>query len=201
MLGRILVLAVFVAAFLIQGSYSKGKTAKEWAAFNRKKLADLENEERELMTKSLGNDVPIEKPGMVFATFGPGYSKDEKQTLASKYSGQLQSAGVRVNIFETGPDKWVLATFRTYDTFDVVKFLRQQPEVMITTLDTSDYWNLPKYQREYTNHQEEKDREEKEKIAKDAAKKAKEEEARREKEAKEKRAKEQASVDLDAKEL
>jgi len=136
---------------IIQGSYlsvTAKKTAKEWAEFNRK-IREIEEEERKEMSKTLGNDVPVEKPGMVFANFGKQFTKQELDKVAVRYSIQLQSAGVKVSIFETGPSQWVVATFRTKDTYDVVKYLREQPEVMKATLEPNDYWNLPRYQKEF----------------------------------------------------
>ena len=194
---KVFVCIFLLLAFAVVQKTTAKKTAKEWAEFNRKRLHQLDEEERKEMTKSLGNDVPIEKPGMVFATFGPEYTKKEKDILAQKFSGQLMSAGVRVSIFETGENQWVLATFRTFDTIEVVKYLRQQSEVMKTTIDTTDHWNLPKYQKEFEKDRIKKQKEEREKAAKEEARKAKEEAERKAKEA----AAAANSIDLDAKEL
>lgn len=190
---KVFTFAVLVCVLLVGDTLAR-KTSKEWAAFNRKKYAEIEEQERKEMEKTFGKERQADKPGMVFATFGPDYSKDEKNLLSSKFYTQLQSAGIKVSIFESGENQWVLATFRQFDTFDVVKYLREQPEVMKVTLDTQDWWHLPKYQTEYIKEMEKKEKEAKEKEAK---KKREEEEAKR-------KAEEETKVnedDLDAKEL
>jgi hypothetical protein len=154
----ITILLIFISYYSIISVEAK-KTAKEWQEFNAKKLAELERLEQDELNKALGNEVQFDKPGMIFANFPPKvYDKKEKEKIATKWNGQLQSAGVKVQIFETGEEQWVVTTFRTKDIKDVVKYLRQQVEVMKVTVDSKDWWQLPKFQKEYEIDQEEKKR-------------------------------------------
>jgi hypothetical protein len=124
-------------------------SAKKWSD---KDLARLEREEMEL----LHNKGPADKPGMVFAHFPSDLSKKETEILAHKFQGQLLAAGIKSQIFETREKEWVVTTFREKDVSDVVKYLREQLEVMKVVVDSREYWQLPKYQKQY----------EKERIAK-----------------------------------
>jgi len=169
------------------------KTAKEWTEFNDRKIRELEIKEREELYGK--NPRPSDKPGMVFATFGPGLSKEKKEEYGMIWQGQLQSAGLRIQIFESGtPDRWICTTVRTRDTFDVVKYLRERSEVMKVTLDATDWWYLPKYQKEYIAEMEQKEKEQIEKEEKEKRAKAKKEERAQ-------KPKVEPEIDLDRKEL
>ena len=141
---------------------------KDWQAFDRKKLHQLEKEENEAMKKTLGDELPPAKPAMIFVYFDPKLNKNEMQILGIKFQGQLQSGGIPIQIFETGQNDWVVSTNRAIDAYQVVDYLHQQPEVMRTTLNAHDRWNLPKFKKEYDEEQEtrRKKKEEEERLRK-----------------------------------
>lgn len=131
------------------------KTNKEWNALDKNAIQKMHVEEHEAL-KALGDEVQIDKPGMVFVTFREDTSRREREQLARLWQDQLMTAGIKTSLFPTDGNGWLLTTLRNGDNFSVLQFLLSQPDVMKASLDNMDQWNLPRYQKEYEAAQQER---------------------------------------------
>jgi hypothetical protein len=172
---------------------SARKTAKEWAAFNNEKLFKLEQQAKKEL-EELGDVAPEPKPGLIFAYFKNGFLQEKDSSkFGQKWASQLATEGIKSSVYEAGNDTWVIATHRKQDAYIVLDYLMSQPEVMRTTFESADRWNLPRYQEQYEEHlvkraEEKKKREEDEKEA------LRKREERKTKKAEEKKQKEEEAI-------
>lgn len=138
------------------------KTAKEWNAYKAKldydeDIADVRSE----------ND---NKPGILSATFAAHVEEHERLITANKWTGQLQSVGVKINVFDSGdePNKWIITTNGNTDL--VWKYFKrhivEMPQLVRVDNDQAQktLWNVPTHQQAYLQYLKETGREEEDEL-------------------------------------
>lgn len=156
-------------------------------------MRELIREEDKLTDEILGDNFNPDKPGMIFVDIEPGiYDKPQMNEVARKWQELLQTAAIKVTVFESGQSQWCFVTSRTNDIAPTIKFLLEQPFVMKTTYENRDRWVLPKYQKQMIeyNKKRETDMKERERDMARRRKKAQEEEEAKKKREEEEKKKE-----------
>lgn len=154
-----LVLLLVLACLPISTLAAQRRSQSEW----NKRLND-EDDYRGMLLKEHKMDeevlgkVEVAQPAILYVTFPPGTKLEKKAAddIATRWSGMLQSAAVRVSIWGAGESQLMVAAFRETDVSQVVEFLLQQPDVMKVTHQYRDWWNLPKYKKEMEAGEKEK---------------------------------------------
>ncbi|KAH9251969.1 hypothetical protein BASA81_010173 [Batrachochytrium salamandrivorans] len=138
-------LVFVVLVGLMMGAMGR-KTAKEWNSYVFK-------QDQEPIPASA-------KPEIFTATFAPGVDERERLLLGNKWTGQLQSVGIKIGMFGSNDndDKWIITTSQAELVWKYFKrHIVEMPQLVRIDSEArkATLWNVPTHQSLYEEHEKE----------------------------------------------
>lgn len=133
---------------MLAGLVAGRKTAKEWNSY-------VFEEDRDPAAPAAVST----EPELFTATFAPGVGERERSLLGNKWTGQLQSVGIKIGMFgDDQDDKWIITTLQPDLVWKYFKrHIVEMPQLVRIDSETrqTTLWNVPTHQSLYEEHQRE----------------------------------------------